>query len=110
MALRTIKSSAESKDQPVFAHFGKPSSDQIQPDHYNIDLNKVMENMGLPQFTYESFSAAYESDPQIESLVDNFNSQGIYLNSEDDGTEMQGNADDSNKVSQMAKSAVDLDD
>ena len=110
MALRTVKNSAESKDKPVFLHFEKPSSESIKPDHINVDINDIMQNMGLPQFTYDSFTAAYDADPQIQELVDNFNSQGISMNSEDAEEEPQQDSGDDQTVSQMAKSATDLSD
>jgi hypothetical protein len=111
MALRTVKNSAESKNKPVFLHFQKPSPDDAKPDHINVNINDIMENMGLPQFTYDSFTAAYEADPQIQELVDNFNSQGISMNSDDAEEEPeQGNDDAGDTVSQMAKSATDIGD
>lgn len=111
MALRTIKSSAESKDQAVFAHFEKPSRDSIQPDFKNININDVMQNMSAPQFTYETFKQSYDASPQIQELVDDFNSQGIKINTgEVDDEQSQANQDDSNSVTQMAKSATDLSD
>jgi hypothetical protein len=111
MALRTVKSSAESKNKPVFLHFEKPSSESKKPDSINVNINDIMKNMGLPQFTYDSFTAAYEADPQIQELVDNFNSQGISMNSDDaEEDPEQGNDDAGKTVSQMAKSATDLSD
>lgn len=111
MALRTVKNSAESKNRPVFLHFEKPTAEDKKPDHINVNINDIMQNMGMPQFTYDSFTAAYEADPQIQELVDNFNAQGISMNTDDaeEEPESAGN-DDDNTVSQMAKSATDLSD
>jgi hypothetical protein len=110
MALRTIRASAESKGKPVFAHFKKPTQETVKQGHINIDINEVLENMGAPQFSYDTFKETYDSVPQIEQLVDNFNSEGIFINSEEADEEMQGNDDDKSTVSQMAKAATDLSD
>lgn len=111
MALRTIKNSAESKDQAVFAHFEKPNRESLQPDFKNININDVMQNMSAPQFTYETFKQSYDASQQIQDLVDDFNSQGIKINSsEADDEQSQADNDDSTNVTQMAKSATDLSD
>jgi hypothetical protein len=110
MALRTIKNSAEQKDKPVFLHFEKSNKETVKPDTINIDINDVMQNMGLPQFTYDTFKAAYDADPQVQEAVDNFSAEGIEMNSQSDSDETQGDAGDSDSVSQMAKSATDLGD
>ena len=111
MALRTVKSSAESKNKPVFLHFDKPSAQNKKADFINVNINDILENMGLPQFSYETFTRVYDADPQIQDLVDNFNAQGIVMNSDDAEEEPNRKNDDAdNKVSQMAKSATDLSD
>lgn len=112
MALRTIKSSAESKNKPVFLHFETPSRENLKPNTVNLDINDVMENMGLPQFTYDTFKAAYDSDPQVQEIVHNFSSEGIEMNVDDsEDTGMQGKNDDAgDSVEQMAKAATDLSD
>jgi hypothetical protein len=111
MALRTVRSSAESKNKPVFLHFEKPSAENKKPDSINVNINDIMKNMNLPQFSYETFTAVYDADPQIQDLVDNFNADGISMNSDDAEQEPeQANDDSDNTVSQMAKSATDLSD
>jgi len=111
MALHTIKNSAEQRGEPAFLHFEKPAKEAIKPGYINVSLNDVMKNMGAPQFAYDTFKAAYDSDPSIEEYVDNFSSQGIEINS--DNSEIKApeqDRDDTNSVSAMAKSATDLDD
>jgi len=112
MALHTIKNSVEQKDKPAFLHFEKPSLPDLKPGYININLNDVMVKMSAPQFNYETFKAAYDSDPTIEEYVENFSEQGIEIGPAPEASDDPlGNTDDnSDKVSQMAKSAVDLDD
>jgi len=111
MALHTIKNSAEQRSKPAFLHFEKPAKEAIEPGYINVSLNDVMKNMGAPQFAYDTFKAAYDSDPSIEELVDNFNSEGIEINTDDsDVEEPEQGRDDRNSVSSMAKSATDLSD
>ena len=112
MALRTIKSSAESKNKPVFLHFETPSGESLKPNTINLDINDVMENLGLPQFTYDTFKAAYDVDPQMQEIVHNFSAEGIEMNVEDaeDDTPQGKNDDAGDSVEQMAKAATDLSD
>lgn len=111
MALRTIKSSAESKNKPVFLHFETPAKEDLKSGSINLDINDVMQNMGLPQFTYETFKAAHELDPQVQEIVHNFSSAGIELNAEDAEEETpQASNDAEGSVEKMAKAATDLSD
>jgi len=112
MALHTIKNSVDQKDKPAFLHFEKPGLPDLKPGYININLNDVMEKMSAPQFNYETFKTAYDSDPTIEEYVENFSEQGIEIGVAPEASDApQGDTDDdSDKVSQMAKSAVDLDD
>jgi hypothetical protein len=109
MALRTIKANAEQKNKPVFLHFEKPTQENSQKDAINIDLNKVMQNVGSPQFTYETFKKIFENNDQIQNLVDNFNSIGIKINFEKDSkTAASGKDTGNDAVEKMAKQATDL--
>jgi hypothetical protein len=67
-----------------------------------------MQNIGNQQFTYDSFKAAYDSDPKIKDIVKDFDQNQITLKTSelDDINPSKGNS--GNKVSQMAKRAVDL--
>jgi len=112
MALRTIKGSAETKDRPVFAAFDKITADNRKSDHLNVNINDIMKNLSMPQFTYDSFKAAYDVDPQIQELVDNFNEDGITINadsSSDDSVETDS-TDTDYSVTQAAKAATDIGD
>jgi uncharacterized protein YdcH (DUF465 family) len=75
-------------------------------------LDKYMQNIGRGQFNYDVFKAAYDADPRLQELVDNFDQEKIELKtSETDdipNDEKQPSSD--NTVSSMAKSAVDLKD
>jgi hypothetical protein len=110
MALHTVKNSAEQKSKPAFLHFEKPSQDEIKPGYINLDLNAVMKNMGAPQFAYETFKTAYDSDPSLQEYVDNFSAEGIEINSDDAEEEPAQDNDDTNSVGDMAKAATDLSD
>lgn len=112
MALHTIKNSVDQKDKSAFLHFEKPSQEDLKSGYINVNLNDLMVKMSAPQFNYETFKAAYDSDPTIEEYVENFSEQGIQIGSSTEKSDApQGNGEkDSNKVSQMAKSAVDLED
>lgn len=113
MALHAMQNSAEGKDKPVFAHFNSPKQKDIKPDHINVDLSAVAGNLGIPQFNYDAFKNAYDTDPQIADLVDDFNSEGLVINKTgvDDPQGPDRDPEDSrNRVAQMARSATDLSD
>ena len=72
-----------------------------------------MQNVGAEQFTYDTFKAAYDTDPSVKPLVKNFDKDGI-----EPTTQKQAPQDDSettdvgdnggDTVSQMAKRATDV--
>tara|TARA_B100000497_G_C7506316_1_gene308734 strand:- start:272 stop:547 length:276 start_codon:yes stop_codon:yes gene_type:complete len=70
-------------------------------------LDKLMSNMDAQEYSYETFDAAYNADPAISNIVDNYNGEEIVLqkekqvNKKDNGT---------SNVKQMAKRATDLKD
>lgn len=68
-----------------------------------------MSNAEANQFSFDTFKAAYDTDPRVQNLVTNFDKDKIDLkNSEvDDLAKPQGGSD---TVGDMAKSAVDLND
>lgn len=67
-----------------------------------------MQNTGNQQFTYELFKVAYDSDPKLQDIVADFDQNTITLKtSETDDVERKPVAG-GNKISQMAKRAVDL--
>ena len=112
MALRTVKGAADQKGKPVFLHFEKPTKENIKQDSMNIDLNKVMQNMGGEAFVYDTFKNAYDSDPRIKEMVKDFSEAGITLKTKEDADKSAATTPDdgSNTVSAMAKSATDLGD
>jgi len=111
MALRTILGAANQKGKPAFLHFEKPTPDKIKKDSVNIDLNKVMENMGGEAFVYDTFKVAYDSDPRIKEMVKNFSGDGIELKTKEDA-DASGttSADGGDTVAAMAKSATNVGD
>lgn len=109
MVLRTISQGADSKGKPAFLHFEKPSKDQIKPDYLNLDLNKIMQNVGGEQFHYDSFKALYDTDPRVKEMISNFSEDGIELKSDNAETTPQADAD-GGEVEKMAKRATDLSD
>ena len=76
----------------------------------NLDLNKLMQNVGSEQFDYGTFKAAYDTDPRIKTMTSNFNEIGIEPKTANkiDDTGTQNNGTD--EVEKMAKNATDLSD
>lgn len=93
-------------------HFNKPKTDQLKTGAKNLDLNKLMSNVGNPQFDFGTFKAAYDTDPRIKTMVKNFDKIGIEVKTqkEIEGEPSSSDAQGSDTVNQMAKSAVDLND
>jgi hypothetical protein len=74
-------------------------------------LDKLMQNMGKGNFTYDLFKAAYDADPRLQKLVTNFDKLNIELKSSetDDVANLPGNPGrPEDTVGKMAKNAVDL--
>lgn len=110
MALRTILASANQKAKPVFLHFETPAKENIKQDHINLDLNKIMQNMGGEAFAYGTFKNAYDTDPRVKNMVKNFSEDGIELKTEEEIAGPGGSDASSDTVAQMAKNATDLSD
>lgn len=71
-------------------------------------LDVIMKKAGRPQFHYDSFIQAYQTDPSIKKIVRNFNKDEImFKDKESTATPDTG---DSDTVNQMAKRATDLTD
>ena len=65
--------------------------------------------MGKGNFTFDSFKAAYDSDPRLQALVTNFDQNSIELkSSETDDLANPSKDSNADTVNQMAKNAVDL--
>lgn len=67
-----------------------------------------MQNAGNQQFSYDTFKAAYDSDPKLQDIVKNFDQNTITLKTSEVDDINPSKAKSKNKVSQMAKRAVDL--
>lgn len=42
-------------------------------------LNRVTQAYGAPDLDFESFAARFDSDPVIQSIIDNFDEHGIQI-------------------------------
>ena len=110
--LRTVIGSADARNQPVYLHFNKPRPEEIKSGAKNLDLNKLMQNVGAESFDFGTFKAAYDTDPRIKSMVKNFDKRGIEPKTKNeleggDTATATGGAD---TVGSMAKRATDLGD
>ncbi len=108
--LRTVINSADQAGQSVYLHFSKPTKEDVRQGSKNLDLNKLMQNVGGEQFDYGTFKAAYDTDARIKTMVTNFNEKGIEPKtaqavSKGDTPQQDAEGD---KVSQMAKNATDV--
>jgi|AntAceMinimDraft_6_1070360.scaffolds.fasta_scaffold09188_8 hypothetical protein len=109
--LRTVIGDADQKGVSVFLHFNKPTVNDIRSDAKNLDLNKLMQNVGAEQFDYGTFKAAYDTDPRLKAMVQNFSEKGIEPKTKKQATDTpQGDTAGSNTVAKMAKSATDIGD
>jgi len=109
--LRTLISSADRKGTPVFLHFSGAKKEDMKQGAKNLDLNKIMQNVGGEQFDYGTFKAAYDTDPRVKTMVSNFSAEGIEPKTAekiDSDTPQQDTTGD--KVATMAKSATNLGD
>jgi len=110
MALRTVQQAADQKGKPVFLHFEKPTKEGIKADTINLDLNKIMQNMGGESFVYGTFKNAFDSDPRVKEMVKDFSEEGINLKTKQDADVGAPTSpeDGSDKVGQMASRATDV--
>jgi len=108
--LRNVISNADAKGYTVYLHFNRPSKEQIKQGAKNLDINKLMQNVGGEQFDYGTFKAAFDTDPRIKTMVKNFDQQGIEPKTKQtiDDSPTKNTDQDDKTVSQMAKSATDL--
>ena len=108
--LRTVINSADQAGQSVYLHFSKSTKEDVRQGSKNLDLNKLMQNVGGEQFDYSTFKAAYDTDARVKTMVTNFNEKGIEPKtaqavSKGDTPQQDAEGD---KVSQMAKNATDV--
>lgn len=73
-------------------------------------LDTYMQNMGEKAFNYDTFKAAYDTDPRIQEIVTDFNKEMISLKDSemDDIKRKRKKAD--NDVEKMAKRATKVGD
>jgi hypothetical protein len=68
-----------------------------------------MQNVGMEDFSYDSFKLAYDNDPVIQALTHRFDQNGVELSTaaqKDSASKEISKEKDSKVVSQMAKSAT----
>tara|TARA_B110000503_G_C7125504_1_gene404397 strand:- start:1249 stop:1497 length:249 start_codon:yes stop_codon:yes gene_type:complete len=71
-------------------------------------LNKIMQNIGVQQFTYDTLKAAYDTDTKVADMIKDFTHDAVTLKtSEVDDLEPKKQKR-KNTVASMAKKAVDL--
>ena len=72
-------------------------------------LNSYMKKAGVPQFDYNTFKKAYDSNPQLKKMVE-FDPQGVTVK-DPNKPELDASTSKSRRssVSTMAKRAVDFD-
>jgi len=108
MALRTIQANADQKGKPVFLHFQKPEQDKIKKDHINLDLNKIMQNIGGEAFAYGTFKNAYDSDPRVKNMINDFSEDSAEMKTQVSEPDVPPTDDQDDTVSKMAQNATDL--
>jgi hypothetical protein len=67
-----------------------------------------MQNMGMEEFSYDTFKMNFDSDPVIKALVKRFDQNGVELNTKRSKEETRPDTGDKGDkvVSQMAKRAT----
>lgn len=110
--LRTVIGSADAKGEKVVLHFDKPKKEDIVDGAKNLDLNKLMQNVGGEMFDYGTFKAAYDTDPRVKTMVANFSQKTVEPKTKKAASDTpQGDSQTGGKtVSSMAKNATDLGD
>jgi|TARA_X000000950_G_scaffold6956_1_gene7609 hypothetical protein len=109
--LRTIIASADQKGTALYLHFKTPTKEMMKQGVKNLDLNKIMANVGGEQFDYGTFKAAYDTDPRVKTMVKNFSADGVEPKTQKTIDNNVPQADASGDVvGQMAKSATNLGD
>jgi len=107
--LRTIIGQADQKGEKLFLHFTKPQPNDIRSDSKNIDLNKLMQNVGGQQFDHQTFKGRLCTENRVKTMIANFSEKGIVPKTKEQPDDTpQGDTTGNNTVSKMAKSATDL--
>ena len=69
-------------------------------------LDKIMQNMGQGQFSYDVLKAAYDSDPRVAEIVSDFNKEMISLKDSEMDDLKKSRQQGKDDVSTMAKRAT----
>ena len=72
-------------------------------------ISSLMSDMGHGEYSYDSFKTEYDNNPDLKSIVKNYNADGIVLNTQVEKPESgeEDDVDDSEKsVNAMAKRAT----
>jgi gas vesicle protein len=69
-------------------------------------LDRYMQNIGEKQFSYDTFKAAYDTDPRIQELVTDFNDETISLKDSEMDDLKASKKQSKDDVSSMAKRAT----
>lgn len=102
----------EDKFVMVLRNFIGRSASKKVPSKLNWNaLNNIMKTVGFEfPADYETFKAMYDASPTLQSMVKNFNADGIELNvpgAPDDEQPKQDGSDSEEAVAKMASSAAD---
>ena len=103
--MQLIDSSLKDSDT-VFLYFDKKPSDGNYSKTF--DFSKLMHNVGGEVYTYESFKNLYDNDRHVQSLVTDFNEDGIIIgdDAKADDLESSAGAAGKAKVKAAAKRAT----
>lgn len=71
------------------------------------ELDEILRNSGVQQFSYETFAAQFNADPRLKTIITNFDKEQIRFK-QDATDSLPGGGDGGNTVSQMAKRATDV--
>lgn len=81
LLFQVLKTAAGDGEQPVALHFDgvkNPAQGAV-----NLDINRLMLNAGSPQFSFDTFNNAYEQDPRIAGIVQEFDKEKIVLKTQE---------------------------
>jgi hypothetical protein len=93
LLLRNMVSQANSQKQPSYLSWGA--------------LSNLMKNMNGPPLTYDSFRAAYDSNPDLfKNLVHNYDGRGVTLKTHAKDPKQAGPSDGEKQITKMAKAAT----
>lgn len=68
-------------------------------------LNRATQAYGAPDVDYDSFAARFDSDPVLQSIIDNFDEHGIKIKTEQ-GTQQAATAQPADSDKNMMRSTA----